>query len=518
MRLSQLLINVPGAPGDFAKDPEISGLSYDSRHAKPGHIFFALPGTKTDGQRFIADAIKNGAVVIISQNQDGKGDAVFIQVPDAREAMAHAAANFYDNPSKKLKVIGVTGTNGKTTTAWLVSHLMKAGSQHCGLIGTITYDLGGRQIPAPRTTPEAPDLQEAMHEMLLSRCKACSIEISSHALAQKRSHAIEFTAAIFTNLTQDHLDYHGSMENYFEAKTKLFSQLATSGRKGAKAIINSDDRYGHFLLQSFDKKLKILRYGLGVGNDFRASNIQSNVLGTQYRLEAKGREYLVRLPLIGLFNVYNSLAALAAVSSAGVELRRAISALANIPQIPGRLERVPCKRDFQIFVDYAHTEDALENVLKSLRELKPRRLICVFGCGGDRDKFKRAHMGSVSEKFADFSILTTDNPRSEDPEKILADISEGMRGRHHEIIPDREKAIFRAVEIAEGKDIILIAGKGHELYQEIKGERHPFDDVRVATWALNDKPSSLPADEDEKPKFTEHDSHTPEENSLQNNT
>ncbi|MFV0337676.1 MAG: Mur ligase family protein [Chthoniobacterales bacterium] len=237
-------------------------------------------------------------------------------------------------------------------------------------------------------------------------------------------------------------------------------------------------------------------------NDFLASNIQSNALGTRYRLEAKGREFLVRLPLIGLFNVYNSLAALAAASSAGVDLRKAVEALASIPQIPGRLQRVPSKRDFQIFVDYAHTEDALENVLKSLRELKPRRIICVFGCGGDRDKSKRARMGHVSEKLADISILTTDNPRSEDPEKILADIASGMKSKRHEILPNREQAIFRAVEIAEAQDIILIAGKGHENYQEIKGVRHDFDDVRVATWALSDKAPSFSRETDESKSET----------------
>ncbi|MFV0337675.1 MAG: Mur ligase family protein [Chthoniobacterales bacterium] len=260
MRLSQLLINVPGAPGHLARDPEVSGISYDSRRTQAGHVFFALPGTKTNGQVFISEAVKKGASVVISQDADCSGDAVFIHVPDARAAMAQVAANFYENPSNKLKVIGVTGTNGKTTTAWLVRHLMEAGSQHCGLIGTIAYDLGGREIPAPHTTPEAPDLQAALHEMQISRCKACSIEISSHALAQQRSGAIAFTAAIFTNLTQDHLDYHQSMDSYFEAKTKLFEQIAETGRKGAKAIINSDDRYGHFLLQNFEKKLKLIRY------------------------------------------------------------------------------------------------------------------------------------------------------------------------------------------------------------------------------------------------------------------
>ena len=316
--------------------------------------------------------------------------------------------------------------------------------------------------------------------------RAAELEVSSHALVQHRAGGTEFDAAVFTNLTQDHLDYHGSMEEYFEAKSLLFTRLAGQVAKKGRAIINSDDRYGHRLLDRV-QGVPVITYGQGSNCQFRASDIRHAATGTVFRLDAKGRSYLVRTPLIGLFNVYNTVAALAATSAMGLELRRAIAAAAAIPQVPGRLERVPGKRNFQAFVDYAHTPDALLNVLRTLRQLEPARIITVFGCGGDRDRSKRPLMAAAAEQLSDLVILTSDNPRSEDPMAIIGETQKGFRGSNHESYLDRESAIRRAVEIAGPGDILLVAGKGHEDYQETATGRHPFDDVRVTSRAMAGK-------------------------------
>jgi len=382
----------------------------------------------------------------------------------------------------------VTGTNGKTTTTYLIKHLCDHAAMRCGLIGTIHYTVGGQILPAARTTPESADIQKLFAGMLDAGSRACAMEVSSHALVQHRADAIQFTAAVFTNLTQDHLDYHETMDAYYAAKAHLFELLVLEGSKKARAIINADDRFGHRLIEDFTGKLPILTYGLGANANFRASNLRMDAHGATYRLEAKGREYLVRLPLIGHFNVYNSLAALAAANALGVELRAAVAALAQAPQVPGRLERVPAKRNFQVFVDYAHTDDALSNVLRTLKDLQPKRLITVFGCGGDRDKTKRPRMAAAAEEHSDYVIVTSDNPRNEDPAAILADIRRGLKATWNEFIEDRETAIRRAVELAEAGDIVLIAGKGHENYQEFaNGRRIPFDDVAVAGRAIHGK-------------------------------
>jgi len=304
---------------------------------------------------------------------------------------------------------------------------------------------------------------------------------------QARVRGVEFDAAVFTNLTQDHLDYHRTMEAYFEAKARLFSGLAAQTRKKGKAVINLDDRYGAQLVQRFGKEIPVITYGLGVHPDFRASNIRIDFHGTSYQLDAGGRSYLVRLPLIGQFNVYNSLAALAAAYAVGVEVRTGVLALATALAVPGRLEAVPAQRQFRIFVDYAHTDDALLNVIKTCRELNPARLIVLFGCGGNRDKTKRPRMGAVVDQHADLAIVTSDNPRKEDPLDIIEDIKPGMRRGNYEVIVDRRAAIFRAVDLAQPRDIILIAGKGHENYQEFADHTAPFDDVAVARDALEGK-------------------------------
>lgn len=470
-----VVLSVSGKPAGT-----VTGLSCDSRSVLPGELFFALPGAKEKGIRFVAEASNRGAIAVVADDDVTGADLPVVRVSSARAAMADLAAAFYDHPSASLAVAGVTGTNGKTTTAWIIRHLCDAVGRACGLVGTIEYVLPGITEQASRTTPESIALQRMLATMRDGGFKAASLEVSSHALVQHRVRGVEFDAAIFTNLTQDHLDYHGTMEEYFEAKSLLFTNLPGQTAKKGRAIVNSDDRYGRRLLDRIPSSVPVITYGQGSNSEFRASNIRHAATGTTFRLDAKGRSYLVRTPLIGLFNVYNTLAALAAVSAMGIELRRAITAAATIPQVPGRLERVPGKRNFQAFVDYAHTPDALDNVLRSLRQLNPRRIITVFGCGGDRDHSKRPLMAAAAQRHSDKVIITSDNPRSEDPMTILRETEKGLTGSDHEIYVDRESAIRRAVELAGPEDFILVAGKGHENYQETATGRHPFDDVKVA--------------------------------------
>jgi len=344
-------------------------------------------------------------------------------------------------------------------------------------------------LPATRTTPESLDLQELLSQMADAGCKAAMMEVSSHALVQERTRGLEWDVAVFTNLTQDHLDFHRTMEEYFEAKARLFTGLKNqSGKKEASAVINIDDRYGEQLLQRIKDDTPVVTYGMSARADFRASNYRTEFSGTSFQLDACGKIYLVRVPLIGRFNVVNALAALAAANSLGISLREAVLSLAKSPQVPGRLEAVPAKRQFQVFVDYAHTDDALLNVLKTCRELNPNRLIVVFGAGGDRDQRKRPLMGRVADQNADYSIITSDNPRKEDPLAIIAEVEKGFRSGNYETVPDRTEAIARAIALAQPRDIILIAGKGHENYQEFADHTIPFDDRQMVQRALENRP------------------------------
>ena len=486
MKLEALLNNVARIAVDGPLDREITSIAYDSRRVKPGCLFVAMKGEKVDGAIFIDNAIAAGAEAVVAEAGQPKGRATGIVVANAREALADLAANFYQHHARHLKVAGVTGTNGKTTTAFLLKHVCESVLLRCGLLGTVRYEVGERILPATRTTPESLDVQDLLWQMRSAGCKAVAMEVSSHALVQARVRGIEFDAAIFTNLTQDHLDFHGTMDAYFEAKVLLFSGLAKQKKKG-KAVIKLDDRFGAQLIHRFKNELPVITYGVGAQADFRASNVRIDFHGTSYQLDALGRSYLVRLPLIGQFNVYNSLAAIAGASAMGVEVRAAVLSLANAAPVPGRLEAVPAQRQFRVFVDYAHTDDALLNVIKTCRELNPARVIVVFGCGGSRDKTKRPRMGSVVDQHADYAIVTSDNPRKEEPLAIIDDIKPGMPRGNHEVIVDRREAIFKAIAMAQARDIILIAGKGHETYQEFADHTSPFDDVAVAREALEGK-------------------------------
>ncbi len=470
-------------------DREVEGIAYDSRRVQKNTLFVALKGEKSDGHQFIGEAIDRGASSIVSEREEKHTRATTVVVENSREALADLAAAFYQRPARRLKMAGVTGTNGKTTTTFLIKHICEKAGLRCGLIGTVRYEIGERILPAVRTTPESLEVQELLSQIAAAGCKAAAMEVSSHALAQERTRGLEWDVAVFTNLTQDHLDFHGTMENYFDSKTKLFTGLsAQESKKKNVAVINADDHYGQLLIDSHRKENAVVTYGMGVHADFRASNYRMEFGGTSYQLDARGKSYLVRVPLIGRFNVANSMAALATANSLGVNLREAILSLAKSPQVPGRLESVPAKRQFQIFVDYAHSDDALLNVLKTLRDLGPRRLIVVFGCGGDRDRQKRPLMARVVDDNADYGIITSDNPRKENPDAIIAEVEKGFRSDRYEKIPDRAEAIARAIALAEPRDIVLIAGKGHETYQEFADHTIPFDDVQVARRALEDHP------------------------------
>lgn len=489
MQLKILLGAMPTREIIGPLDRQVESIAYDSRRVQRHTLFVALRGEKSDGHQFIDQAIEKGASVIVTEREENQPRATCVAVSNTRQALADLAATFYDRPARRLKLAGVTGTNGKTTTTFLIKHICENAGLRCGLLGTVRYEIGARVLPAIRTTPESLDLQELLAQIANAGCKAAALEVSSHALAQERTRGLEWDVAVFTNLSQDHLDFHGTMESYFESKVKLFTALAEQkGKTKPAAVINLDDRHGAQLIDRLEGKIAVTTFGLSARADFRASNYRPEFGGTSYQLDAQGKSYLVRVPLIGRFNVANSLAALAAAHRMGVSLRDAILSLGKSPQVPGRLEAVPAKRQFQVFVDYAHTDDALLNVLKTLRELGPRRLILVFGCGGDRDRQKRPLMGRVADQNADLSIITSDNPRKEDPEAIISEVEKGFRSDRYEKIPERAQAIARAIALAQPRDIVLIAGKGHEAYQEFADNTVPFDDIQVARHALENHP------------------------------
>ena len=461
MVLKNLISKIETIEVDGPQNCEIASISYDSRHVQPGGLFVALRGDKVDGHKYIGQAVEKGAVAVAVEEPVQRGRATMVLVKDTRSVLADLGAAFFHNPSYALKMAGITGTKGKTTVAFLLKHICEKAFQRCGLIGTVRYEIAGRILPAARTTPQSLDVHDLLYQMRSAGCKAAVMEVSSHALMQERVRGVEFDVGIFTNLKQDHLDYHVTMENYFEAKSRMFSNLVAQTKKRGKAVINLDDQYGLRLVEKFSKQLPVITYGVNNRADFRASGFKTDLSGTTFQLDAMEKSFLVRLPLMGRFNIYNALAALAASSALGLDLRAAVLSLANAPAVPGRLEQVPARRQFQVFVDYAHTEDSLLNVMKTLRELSPNRLIVVFGCGGNRDKAKRPLMGAAVEKNADFAIITSDNPRKEEPGAIIEDIKKGFRGGNYEVIADRKEAIRKAVAIAQPRDIVLIAGKGH---------------------------------------------------------
>jgi UDP-N-acetylmuramoyl-L-alanyl-D-glutamate--2,6-diaminopimelate ligase len=478
MQLKQMLGQLEVLRSEGPLDREITGLTYDSRRVTPGMAFVAVPGHSVDGHDYISSAIDRGAAAIICERNGFISQrATKVKVKDARAALAVTAAAFYNHPSSKLKVIGVTGTNGKTTVSFLVKQMLERAGIRTGLIGTVRYEIGERMIPAQRTTPEALEIQEYLARMLRADCQACVMEVSSHALDQHRVAGVQFDVAIFTNLTQDHLDYHSSMEAYFEAKQKLFT-MVQHGDKRAGAIINIDDAFGERLARQTDAEI-LLTYGVAPAARLRAVDIQLGPGESRFVIETPDRRIPVRLPLIGRHNLYNALAAVGAALALKVEVSDIVDALAAMPPVPGRLERVAAGQPFGVFVDYAHTDDALQNVLETLRELTPGRLLLAFGCGGNRDTGKRAKMGRVAAELADFTLITSDNPRKESPAQIAAQVEEGFRSvrtDRYRVELDRRRALDELLRLAQPGDIVLIAGKGHETYQEFADTVVPFDD------------------------------------------
>jgi UDP-N-acetylmuramoyl-L-alanyl-D-glutamate--2,6-diaminopimelate ligase len=478
MLLKQLVQTIPSASVEGPVDRDVLGITYDSRRVTPGMLFVAIPGQHVDGHEFIGKAVDRGAIAVLCErNRLVAARVTQIRVADVREALACAARAYYEHPSSRLKVIGVTGTNGKTTVAFMVKAILESAGTKTGLIGTVRYEIGDRVIPAQRTTPESLEIQQMMALMVKADCQACVMEVSSHALDQKRVHGVEFDVGIFTNLTRDHLDYHGTMENYFAAKQRLFSDLGQEGTRGV-AVINVDDTYGARLADLVKVEVE-LTYGLQRPAKLRATRIELSADGSRFVVETPDRKFAIRLPLIGRHNIYNALAAIGAGIALQIDVVKVQAALNALPPVPGRLESVSAGQPFGVFVDYAHTDDALRNVLTTLREISSGRVLVAFGCGGSRDTGKRAKMGRVAAELADFTVITSDNPRKEDPEKIAAQVEEGflaVRSDHYVLELDRSRAIQQLLAQAGEGDAVLIAGKGHETYQEFEDTVVPFDD------------------------------------------
>lgn len=491
MILRDLMTQLPRVTACGPMDVEIRALSADSRTAAPGVLFAAIRGASVDGHRFIGDALGAGAAAILAETAppaDLDASVAWLHVPDSRSALSGLASAMAGHPWRDLAMAGVTGTNGKTTTAFLIHHIMKTAWHRAGLMGTILVDDGESAQPASHTTPDPVALAGLLGRMRDNGCRGVAMEVSSHGIHQHRVSAIGFDACVFTNLTQDHLDYHGTLEAYYQAKASWFHSLATDPRgKKPVAVINTDDARGVELAASLEGRMPVVRFGFNVHCDFRAGRFLQNPRGMEFELSAKGKSYLVRAPLIGRFNVYNLLAALAAANACGIRPREAIAAIAKAPQVPGRMENVGNAGGATVFVDYAHTPDALENACRTLKELDPRRLITVFGCGGDRDKGKRPLMGAAAARLSDACVVTSDNPRSEDPLAIIREIEAGMGGRGHLSIPDRAEAISHAIRNSLSGDIILIAGKGHETTQQFASSTIDFDDRRQASIALRER-------------------------------
>ncbi|APC41117.1 UDP-N-acetylmuramoyl-L-alanyl-D-glutamate--2,6-diaminopimelate ligase [Clostridium estertheticum] len=480
MKLRKIMenINFNLIKGDI--DIDIKKIQYDSRKVKKGDVFFAIEGYNLDGHKYIQSAINNGAVAVVCQKDIEDGlDIVVIKVEDARRTLAISAANFYENPSRSMKMIGITGTNGKTTSAFMIKAILEQSGYKVGLIGTIANFIGKKKIHTERTTPESLELHELFKEMVDSNVDYCVMEVSSHSLSLDRVYGIEFCESIFTNLTQDHLDFHKTFENYFNAKLKLFKLSKTS-------VINIDDEYGAKAYNSI--KNSKLSFALNHTADIMASNIKMHSRGSKFTLKYKESSFDIELNIPGNYNVYNALGCITVCLIQGIEITVIKKALQKV-QVPGRCELVENNHNlgFEIILDYAHTPDGLENILETVREFTKGKLISVYGCGGDRDKTKRPIMGKIGTNLSDFSFITSDNPRTEDPLEIIKDVVLGIEKNNFEIIENRREAIKRAIESATTGDIIVIAGKGHEDYQILKDKTIHFDEREVISEILKEK-------------------------------
>ena len=461
--------------GKFA-DVDISAVTCDSRHVSKGCAFVCINGATVDGHKFAQSAADNGASVVICEKDVGLENQIFVE--DSRKVFAEVSAKWFGNPAEKLKIVGVTGTNGKTSVSYMIKEVLEHCGHKVGLVGTIQNMIGDEVLPSKNTTPSAYELQSMFSLMLKSGCDYCVMEVSSHALDQDRVYGITFDVGLFTNLTQDHLDYHVTMDNYLLAKKKLFSQSSV-------AVMNSDDDY--FSQMSEGLKTELVTYSTKNSCcDFVAKNIKLRSDGTEFEIVYKNETYAIKTAIGGKFTPYNALCAIACSTLLGFDIETVIKSIAGMTGVKGRAEVVPTGKDFTVIIDYAHTPDGLENILKTFAECEKNRLIVLFGCGGDRDRTKRPKMGAIAASIADYVIVTSDNPRSEEPVKIIEDILEGMRDTEvaFEVIENRVEAIKKAVQIAEKGDIIVLAGKGHETYQILKDGTIHLDEREVIAEAL----------------------------------
>ena len=483
-------LDVQQVQGD--QNVSIQDITADSRAVKLNSLFIALDGATVDGHNYIDKAVAAGAVaVIVSKPVTVPDDVCVITVSDTRQAMMVCVPYFFDYPANRMRMVGVTGTNGKTTTTHMIRHILKAQGHKVGVIGTVHIMIGDTSYPIHNTTPDVVDLQHILHQMVQENVEYCVMEVSSHALALGRVSGVEFDTAVFTNLTQDHLDFHKTFENYLAAKCKLFEQVSASDqvKDNKGAVINIDDSYGHRVMEKTTAPT-ITYSTLGKGT-LNASDVHMSTKNSQYTVNYKGESYPVSMNTTGLFNVYNTLAAIGACLQEGISMEAIDTALKTFSSVPGRFELIEEGQDFAVVVDYAHTPDGLQNILETAKAIKENRIIIVFGCGGDRDATKRPIMGRIAAEYGDKIYVTSDNPRTEDPVQIVKDVEVGVKealrdGTSYEVIVNRREAINHAIHDAKAGDIVIIAGKGHENYQILKNETIHFDDREEARKALKE--------------------------------
>ena len=496
MQLSLLMRGIETMETTGDSDGEVASVCYDSRQCSKGSLFVAIPGLKMDGHRFIGDAVDRGAAFIIHEGEiRPPGGVTAIRVRDSRPVLGRLGRNFFAHPSSRLCLLAVTGTNGKTTVSYLLESILKAAGYTVGVLGTVNYRYGGKTFPAPNTTPESFEMQKILREMADDGATHVVAEVSSHAVDLRRVDDCAFDAGIFTNLTQDHLDYHETMENYFQAKKRLFSEILPAGKKNRplRMIINGDDIWGRRIIREVGGGG--LTFGLEHPCDVAADPFRLSLDGIEATLHIDAEKLEISSPLLGRFNLYNILAAAAAARALAIPVQFIRDGIASIARVPGRLEKVSAAGQPAVFVDYAHTDDALRRVLQNLSAFRSGRIITIFGCGGDRDRGKRPLMGEAAIAYSDLTIVTSDNPRTENPLEIIREIETGIRAprfanlkdlerhpgeRGYLVIPDRKMAIAAAIGLAGATDIVLIAGKGHEDYQIIGGRKFPFDDRTIA--------------------------------------
>jgi len=484
--LEQLLSALPEKFVQGNLDTEVLGIHYDSRKIQPGYLFLCIEGFAQDGHQFIPQALEKGARALVVQKDVIVPDGVaVIKVADTRKALPLLASQFYDQPSEKMSVVGVTGTNGKTTTTHLIENILRKAKKKTGLIGTVNNKIGDKVLSVQRTTPESLDLQALLAEMVAEKVDCAVMEVSSHALYLHRVDKCEYDIAVFTNVTQDHLDFHQDLENYLQAKALLFEQLGQEGfgnkkKRDKVGVINADDPHHKILLEK--NKVKKLTYAIKNDADIKASDIKITLKGMSFTVQTPAGNMQLTLKLTGLFNVYNSLAAIGAALGLGLPLAIIKEGLESVQGVAGRFELVDEGQDFAVVVDYAHTPDSLENILQTASSFVQGKIISVFGCGGDRDRTKRPIMGKIGTKYSHYAIITSDNPRSEDPAQITSDVEIGAKesGGAYEVIVDRKEAIKKAIGMAKQDDMVIIAGKGHETYQIFRDGTIHFDDREVA--------------------------------------